>query len=81
MVSCNCFPAVEDRATLRSDPSAAAGSRRQCITRCLFSLPSRKHKALNLGVRGSAPGALVLGNARFQRVNAGLPVVVILSRR
>ena len=29
MLGCNCFPAVEDRATLRSDPSAAAGEAHQ----------------------------------------------------
>ncbi len=52
MLRYNCFPAVEDRATLRSDPNAAAGSRRQCMNALLFLLPSRKHKALNLGVRG-----------------------------
>ena len=80
MLGCNCFPAVEDRATLRSNPSAAAGSRRQCMMRCLFTLPSRKHKALNLGVRGRAPGAPVFREARLQRVYASLTVTVILPR-
>ena len=51
MLSCKSFPVTEDRATLRSDPSAVTGSRRQCMMRCLFHcLPG------NQSVKPRGPG-------------------------
>lgn len=61
--------------------SAAQGSRRQCMTRCLFSLPPRKPNALNLEVRGRAQGGCGFRNARLQRIDASLAVLEAFPRR
>ncbi len=57
MITCSCFTAREDRATLRSDPSARASLREAvCMSMLPFYHCLLETKALNLGVRGRALG-------------------------
>ena len=82
MITCSCFTAREDRATLRSDPSARAGLREAvCMSMLPFYHCLQETKALNLGIRGRAPGVPVFRDARFQRIYASLTVTVILPWR
>ena len=84
MITCKSFTGREDRATLRSDLSALPGLQEAvCKSRCLFFFVGQMHclletKALNLGVRGRAPGRWILGYARFQRIDAGAAVFIVL---
>lgn len=55
MITCSCFTAREDRATLRSDPSARAGLREAvCMSMLPFYHCLPETKAPNLGVRSRA---------------------------
>ena len=81
MLLCICFPVTEDSATLRSDMSAVPGFPKAVIEALPFLLPSRKLKAINLGVRGSAPGTKIFRFPLFKRIYYGLKEFVILSRR
>ena len=59
------MPAVEDKATLRSDLSARAGRGGSVSSDALpFSLPSRL-KALNLGVWGKAPAVNIYTDSGY----------------
>ena len=75
MIYCKCFVGAEDRATLRSDPSADPNLREAVYQKryAAFFHCLPETNALNLGVWGRAPS--------LQRINAGFYVFVILLRR